>query len=65
MVLYGAALRCKALPTEWLTKWLTIKGAGSMVDSKHVRISPLKRIHALRTVPGEGGSVSVCYRRCA
>jgi hypothetical protein len=35
--LYGSALRSKAPPIEWLTKWLATKGAGPMVDSKCVR----------------------------
>jgi hypothetical protein len=36
--LYGAALRSKAPPIEWLTKWLATKGVGPMVDSKYVRM---------------------------
>jgi hypothetical protein len=36
--LYGAALRSKAPPIEWLTKWLATKGAGTTVDSKYVRM---------------------------
>jgi hypothetical protein len=35
---YGAALRSKTPPSEWLTKWLATKGAGPMVDSKYVQM---------------------------
>jgi hypothetical protein len=51
--LFGAAPRSNALPIEWLTKWPTSKGARSPVDSKYVRMSQLKRIHALRTVSAD------------
>ena len=36
--LYDAALRSKAPPIEWLTKWLASKCAGPTVDSKYVRM---------------------------
>jgi hypothetical protein len=36
--LYGAALRSKAPPIGWLTKWLSTKGAGPTFDSKYVRM---------------------------
>jgi hypothetical protein len=36
--LYGAALRSKAPPIEWLTKWLATEGAEPMVDCKYVRM---------------------------
>jgi hypothetical protein len=37
-ILYGAGLRSKAPPIEWLTRWLATKGAGPTVDSKYVRM---------------------------
>jgi hypothetical protein len=36
--LFGTALRSKAPPIEWLTRWLATKGAGPTVDSKYGRV---------------------------
>jgi hypothetical protein len=36
--LYGAALRSRAPPIEWLTKGLATKGTGPTVDSKYVPV---------------------------
>jgi hypothetical protein len=48
--LYGAALRPKAPPTEWLTKWLATKGAGATADSKYVRMDLGGRLSRCREV---------------
>jgi hypothetical protein len=45
--LYGTALRSKAPPIEWLTKWLATKGAGPTVDSKCVHSDQVKTPYEL------------------